>query len=90
MNSSLALRIEDSLGLEKGTLMIIQVFHDIKKEEEKTVKKTKPDLSKLREVLFWDTDFEKIDWIKHRQYVIERVLERGTEEEKIMIREFYG
>lgn len=90
MNSSLALRIEESLGLEKGTLMIIQVFHDIKQEEEKKVRKIKPDLSMLRESLFWDTDIEKIDWNKHRQYVIERVMERGTEDEKNIISEFYG
>ena len=90
MNSSLALRIEESLGLEKGTLMIIQVYHDIKQEEEKKIIKIKPDLSELRASLFWDTDIEKIDWNKHRQYVIERVMVRGTEKEKNMISEFYG
>lgn len=90
MNTSLALRIEESLGLEKGTLMLIQVYHDIKQEEDKKSVKVKPDLSKLRKSLFWDTDIEKIDWNKHRQYVIERVMERGTEAEKIIINEFYG
>jgi plasmid maintenance system antidote protein VapI len=90
MNSSLAFRIEESLGLEKGTLMIIQVYQDIKQEEEKKIIKIKPDISELRASLFWDTDIEKIDWIKHRQYVIERVMERGTEKEKNMISEFYG
>lgn len=90
MNSSLALRIEESLGLEKGTLMIIQVYHDIKREEEKKAVKIKPDLSKLRKSLFWDTELEKIDWNKHRQFIIERVMERGTEMEKNMISELYG
>jgi len=90
MNTSLALRIEESLGLEKGTLMLIQVYHDIKQEEEKKTIKTKPDLSKLGRSLFWDTDIEKIDWNKHRQYVIQRVMERGTDKEKNMISEFYG
>jgi antitoxin HigA-1 len=90
MNSSLALRIEESLGLEKGTLMIIQVYNDIKREEEKKAVKIKPDLSKLRKSLFWDTELEKIDWNKHRQFIIERVMERGTEMEKNLISEFYG
>lgn len=90
MNSSLALRIEESLGLEKGTLMIIQVYHDIKREEDKKAVKIKPDLSKLRKSLFWDTELEKIDWNKHRQFIIERVMERGTEMEKNLISEFYG
>jgi len=89
MNTSLALRIEEALGLEKGTLMLIQVYHDIKQEEDKKNGKIKPDLNKLRESLFGDTDINKIDWIKRKVYVIERVMERGTEEEKQMINNFY-
>lgn len=90
MNTSLALRIEKALGLEEGTLMILQVFHAIREEKNKLTKYLKPDLSKLRTGLFWDTKLENIDWIQHRQYVIERVMERGTEEEKALIKDFYG
>jgi hypothetical protein len=28
--------------------------------------------------LFWDTSLEKIDIIKHKNYIVERVLSRGT------------
>jgi plasmid maintenance system antidote protein VapI len=90
MNTSLALRIEQSLGLEEGTLMILQVYHDIREEKRKLTKDIKPDLRKLRNGLFWDTKIENIDWVKHKRYVIERVMERGTDEEKEEIREFYG
>jgi antitoxin HigA-1 len=90
MNTSLALRIEKALGLEEGTLMILQVYHDIKEEKRKLSREIKPDLSKLRNGLFWDTKFENIDWVKHRQYVIERVMERGTDEEKELMRNFYA
>ena len=89
MNTSLALRIEESLGLEKGTLMLIQVYHDIKQEEDKKRKKIKPDLSKLRESIFWDTDIRNIDWFSHKQFVIDRVMERGNDEEKDLINNFY-
>lgn len=89
MNTSLALRIEKTLGLEEGTLMIPQVFHEIKKEKKKFTKHIKPDLSKLRTGLFWDTKLEDIDWVEHKQYVVNRVMERGTEEEKVLIQDFY-
>lgn len=89
MNTSLALRIEKALDLEEGTLMILQVFHDIREEKRKLTKGIKPDLSKLRPALFWDTSFDNIDWIQHRQYVIDRVMERGSEEEKKVIKDFY-
>jgi antitoxin HigA-1 len=52
-------------------------------------KNIKPDLRKLRPALFWDTTFDNIDWLQHKQFAIDRVLERGTEEEKKMIRNFY-
>jgi hypothetical protein len=28
--------------------------------------------------LFWDHDFEKVDWLQHRDFIIGRVLEAGS------------
>jgi plasmid maintenance system antidote protein VapI len=89
MNTSLALRIENALGLEEGFLMILQVYFDIANEK-KEQDSGHPDLSKIRSVLFWDTEFEKIDWILQKPAVIKRVFERGNEEEKNEIYRFYG
>ena len=50
----------------------------------------KPDLSKIRKTLFWDTTFDRIDFTAHSRYVINRVFERGTEEEIKEIIHFYG
>jgi antitoxin HigA-1 len=57
MNTPLALKIEKSLSLEEGYLMILQVYYDIeqeKKKENRNLKKGIPDLKVLRPVLFWD------------------------------------
>ena len=50
----------------------------------------KPDLSKIHKTLFWDTTIDRIDFTAHSQYVINRVFERGTEEEILEIIRFYG
>ena len=50
----------------------------------------KPDLTKFRKMLFWDTTFARIDFTAHSRYVINRVFERGTEEEILEIIRFYG
>ena len=50
----------------------------------------KPDLSKIRKTLFWDTTIDRIDFTAHSRYVINRVFERGTEEEILEIIRFYG
>ncbi|WP_072315627.1 helix-turn-helix transcriptional regulator [Sinomicrobium oceani] len=89
LNTALALKIEEKLGLEEGTLAILQTYYDIRKEKEKRPSIT-PDLSLLRKPLFWDTDINRIDWQKQYKAVIRRVFERGNETEKNEIRRFYG
>ena len=50
----------------------------------------KPDLTKFRKTLFWDTTFDRIDFTAHSRYVINRVFERGKEEEIQEVIRFYG
>lgn len=47
-------------------------------------------LPKLRPELFWDSDFEKIDYVNNYRYIIERVLDRGTLDEWFEIKRYYG
>ena len=35
MNTGIAIKIENALGLEEGTLLILQAYYDIKKENAK-------------------------------------------------------
>jgi hypothetical protein len=70
--------------------MTLQVFFEIKEEKKKQAHSIQPDLSKFSPVLFWDTQIEKIDWIKQKQAIIRRIMERGNEMEKKEIENFYG
>ena len=49
-----------------------------------------PDLTKFRKTLFWDTTFDRIDFTAHRGYVINRIFERGNEEQILEIIRFCG
>jgi antitoxin HigA-1 len=89
MNVPLAMKIEKALGLEEGFLMILQVYHDIEQEKLK-LDTAKPDLSKLRKVIFWDTDIDTIKWDKYKKGVVWRVFEKGNEAEQAEIIRFYG
>lgn len=89
MNTSLALKLENTLGLEEGTLMILQVYYDIAQLKKKQNVET-PDLQKLRKIVFWDTDIKAIDWNRQYKAVIRRVFERGNLQEKNEITRFYG
>jgi antitoxin HigA-1 len=88
MNTELSLKIEQDLGLDEGFLMTLQIHYDIK--QSKIDLNYKPDLSKLREGIFWDTSFDKIDWILMKRAIISRVFAYGNEDEQKEITRFYG
>lgn len=85
-----ALKIDRELGLEEGTLALLQTHHEIEKEKKKLLKEHRPNLQLLRKSLFWDTDIEGIDWERQARPVILRVFERGNISEKKEILRFYG
>ena len=88
MNVDLSLKIEEKLELEEGFLMTLQVFHDIKKAKRDV--NYKPDLSKFRKGIFWDTTYEKIDWKLMKRSIIQRVFSYGNKAEQEEITDFYG
>lgn len=89
LNIDLALKVEEKLGLEEGTLALLQTYFDIKEEKQKREGNI-PNLKLIRKALFWDTDITMIDWNKQYKAVIRRIFERGNEIEKQELIHFYG
>jgi addiction module HigA family antidote len=90
LSVELALKIEKAMGYDEGFLAQLQTLFDIekvKREWSTAQYKTAPN---IRRVVFWDTDFDKIDWNRYRSFVIQRVLTRGSEDERREISRFYG
>jgi hypothetical protein len=48
---------------------------------------SKPELSRT---LFWDVDYESLDFDKNAAYIVERVLNRGSVQDFKSILKFYG
>jgi antitoxin HigA-1 len=89
LNTALAIKIEEKLGLEEGTLALLQTYFDINEEKRKRKSNT-PNLSLIRKSLFWDTNITMIDWDKQYKAVIRRIFERGNDSEKQELMHFYG
>lgn len=85
-----ALKIDSSLDLEEGFLAILQTHYDIKQYREKELANLYTGHPNIRKILFWDTNFDKINWGKYKEAVIRRVLERGNKEEVNEIKRFYN
>lgn len=89
IGTALALKIERGLGLEEGTLVLLQAYYDIQRIKEKESQDT-PNLNILSKALFWDTDIQYINWNRQYRAVIQRIFERGNENDKNEIIRFYG
>lgn len=90
LSVELSLRIEKALDYDEGFLLHLQTYYKIKKTKAQQSKEKYKSAPNLRKSLFWDTDFDSIDWDRYQKAVIHRVLERGTEAEKREIARFYS
>jgi len=90
LSVELSLRIEKALNYDEGFLLHLQTYYKIdriKTMQSRELYRTSPN---LRRSLFWDTDFDNIDWDRYKKAVIHRVLEKGNESEKREISRFYS
>lgn len=89
ISTDMALKIEKTLDYEEGFLSVLQTYYDIDTYKSKLLNEQNQTKPNIRKSLFWDTDFDKINWYKHRKAVLQRVLERGNQDEKNEISRFY-
>ncbi|MDD6211081.1 MAG: HigA family addiction module antitoxin [Bacteroidales bacterium] len=83
-------KLEKELGYEEEFLIVLQAQYDyqeFKRKKENEKYSTRPD---IRKILFWDVDFDKIEWGYKKDWIIKRIMERGSEYEKNEITRFYN
>ena len=92
MNPALSIKLGEKFGVSPEYFMLLQAYYEVEKKRKEIVLQTQatPNMNILPKVLFWDTDIDKLDWQKYKNYVINRVFERGSEEEINEIISFYG
>jgi addiction module HigA family antidote len=91
INPALSIKLGHAFGVDEEYFMLLQAYYEVEKERKELLKKqNKPDLNKIRSILFWDTDINGIDWQKQKKAVIRRIFERGNDIEIKEIISFYG
>lgn len=93
LTQRLAKKIERELQINNGLLTALQFHYRMKKSRQRHGRRehtARPDISRFRKSLFWDTHIESIHWNKQKLAVIKRIFERGNEQEKQEITRFYG
>lgn len=90
VNPKLSIKLGENLDVEPDYFMLLQASYDVKQANTANLDMSTPNINKIRKVIFWDTDFSKIDWIKSRYAIIKRIFERGNKIEISEIINFYG
>jgi len=88
--TELSIKIERALGYEEGFLLALQAYYNVAEYKRNEANSSLNGVPNIRKSIFWDSNFDAIDWGRYRNAVIQRVLERGNEAEKIEIARFYG
>jgi addiction module HigA family antidote len=89
VNPGLSIKLAKQFGVALDYFMHIQASYDIQIELQKDAEKS-PNLNNIRKILFWDTDFNLLDWEKQKSAIIKRIFERGNDTEIKEIISFYG
>lgn len=90
LTTAMAVKIEQALGYEEGFLLTLQAFYEIAVYKNRIASTSVSGAPAIRRILFWDVDFDTLDWGRYKRAVIARVVERGSEEEKLEVARFYG
>lgn len=91
INPALSIKLGRFFKTSEDYFLHLQASYEVQQQlNQKDSEQSTPDLTKIRRALFWDTDFDKIDWQRNKSAVIKRIFERGNDEEIEEIIAFYG
>lgn len=87
MTIPVSLKLDKALNFEQGFFAVIQTYYLIGQNDVRSTRKRTPH---IRKYVFWDIDPEKLDWSKNKEFIIQRVYERGNASEIKAIDNYYG
>ncbi|MBP2833860.1 helix-turn-helix domain-containing protein [Aquimarina sp. U1-2] len=90
INPNLSIKLGKRFGVSDDYFMLLQASYDVRKARLKQQRYKNYSALHIRKNIFWDTDFDTIDWDKNKRAVIKRVFERGNDHDIGKIISFYG
>lgn len=90
LTTEMAVKLEQCLGYDEGFLLTLQAFYSIAEYKKRLATTSVTGIPNVRRILFWDTDFDSINWGQHRDSVIRRVLEYGNSSDISEIARYYN
>ena len=85
----LSFRLDKEFGFEDGFFMLVQTYYKIRIHSLKAQATPHRDIPSIRRIVFWDIDTDSLDWQANKAFIIQRVSERGNENEKKQVKAYY-
>jgi plasmid maintenance system antidote protein VapI len=86
-----SLKLEKALGVDYQCFFYqVQTNYEIFVATSHLSEQSQPDKSKYRKALFWDTNFDTLDWQGNSEWIIQRVFEYGNQSEIEETIKYYG
>ncbi len=89
VNPSLSIKLGAYFKIKPEYFMLIQAEYEVQCAMNAQSENNQLPKPKIRKVIFWDTDFDKLDWRKNKKAIIERVKERGNQKEIEEVLKYY-
>ena len=89
VNPSLSIKLGSYFKIKPEYFMLIQAEYEVQCAINAQSENDQLPKPKIRKVIFWDTDFEKLDWRKNKKAIIARVKERGNQKEIEEVLKYY-
>lgn len=83
-----SLRLDKALEFDPGTLAILQTYYKINLVHKHIRLELPPPA--IRPCVFWDIDPSKLDWSANRDFILQRITERGTPDEIAQTLKYYA
>jgi addiction module HigA family antidote len=85
----LSFRLDKELGFKDGFFMLVQTYYKIRIHSLKAQSTTKKVIPSIRRIVFWDIDMDSLDWQANKEFILQRVSERGNEDENKQVKAYY-
>ena len=89
VNPSLSIKLGSYFKIKPEYFILIQAEYEVQCAINAQSENDQLPKPKIRKVIFWDTDFEKLDWRKNKKAIIARVKERGNQKEIEEVLKYY-
>lgn len=86
----LSIKLGQFFDTDTAYFSVVQAYFDVEQSIRTDGQSLTSSPPSFRKVLFWDTNYDRLDWNRNKRPIIRRIMERGDEWDIIRLVNYYG